>query len=86
MKLSIKYYPKLPKRKWMLIREGGSYDQHAHFLCKKDAENVRKLIDANKYPYNKKYKIPMQRILTKEEYKKLDKKCRYININKGVKK
>lgn len=44
MKLTIRYYPKLPKRKWMLIREGGSYDQHAHFLCKKDAENVRRLM------------------------------------------
>ncbi|WP_257875740.1 hypothetical protein [Anaerococcus sp. Marseille-P3625] len=41
MKLTIRYYPKLPKRKWILIREGGAYEQHAHFLCKKDAENVR---------------------------------------------
>lgn len=54
MNLTIKYYPKLPKRKWILIREGGAYEQHAHFLCKKDAENVRRLIDGNKYPYNKK--------------------------------
>lgn len=71
MKLTIKYYPKLPKRKWILIREGGAYEQHAHFLCKKDAENVRRLIDGNKYPYNKKYKIAMQRILTEEEFKNL---------------
>lgn len=48
------------------------------FLCKKDAENVRRLIDGNKYPYNKKYKIAMQRILTEEEFKKLNKKQRYI--------
>lgn len=84
MKLTIKYYPKLPKRKRMLIREGGSYDQHAHFLCKKDAENVRKLIDSGKYPYNKKYKIAMQRLLTEEEFKKLRKKQRYYNVKKGV--
>lgn len=44
MKLTIIYYPKLEKRKRILIREGGAYEQHAHFLCKKDAENVRKLI------------------------------------------
>lgn len=84
MKLTIKHYPKLPKRKWMLIREGGAYEQHANFLCKKDAENVRKLIDSNRYPYNKKYKIAMQRILTEEEFKKLKKKQKYINVNKGV--
>ena len=86
MKLTIKYYPKLPKRKWILIREGGAYEQHAHFLCKKDALNVRRLIDGNKYPYNKKYKIAMQRILTEEEFKKLRKKQRYFNVNKGIKK
>lgn len=83
MKLTIKYYPKLPKRKRMLIRENGAYDQHAHFLCKKDAENVRRLIDCGKYPYNKKYKIAMQRLLTEEEFKKLRKKPRYYCINKG---
>ena len=84
MKLTIKYYPKLPKRKWMLIREGGAYEQHAHFLCKKDALNVRRLIDSNKYPYNKKYKLAMQRILT-EEFKKLRKKQRYYNVGKKIK-
>ena len=84
MKLTIKYYPTLPKRKWILIREGGAYEQHAHFLCKKDAENVRRLIDSGKYPYNKKYKLAMQRIMTEEEFKKLDKKQRYHNVNNGI--
>lgn len=84
MKLRIRYYPKLPKRKRMLIREGGAYEQHAHFLCKKDAENVRRLIDCGKYPYNKKYKIAMQRLLTEEGFKKLKKKQRYCNVNKGI--
>ena len=79
MKLTIRYYPKLPKRKWILIREGGAYEQHAHFLCKKDAIKCRNLIDSNKYPYNKKYKIAMQRILTEEEFKKLNRKPRYYN-------
>lgn len=84
MKLTIRYYPKLPKRKRILIRVGGAYEQHAHFLCKKDAENVRRLIDTNKYPYNKKYKLAMQRILTEEEFKKLRKKQRYYNVNNGI--
>lgn len=82
MKLTIKYYSKLPKRKWLLIREGGAYEQHAHFLRKKDAIKCRNLIDANKYPYNKKYKLAMKRILTEEEFKKLNKKQRYYNQNK----
>lgn len=69
----------------MLIREGGAYDQHAHFLCKKDAENVRRLIYSGKYPYNKKYKIAMQRLLTEEEFKKLRKKPRYYNVGKKIK-
>lgn len=54
------------------------------FYAKKDAEIVRRLIDRNKYPYNKKYKLAMQRILTEEEFKKLNKKQRYYNVNKGV--
>lgn len=70
MKLIIKYYPKLPKRKWILIRDGGSYEQRAHFLCKKYALNVKRLIDGNKFSYNKKYKLAMKRILTEEEFKK----------------
>ena len=84
MKLTIKYYSKLPKRKWLLKREGGAYEQHAHFLCKKDALNVRRLIDSKKYPYNKKYKIAMQRILTEEEFKSLNSKPMYRNVNKGI--
>lgn len=83
MKLTIKYCPKLPKRKRILIREGGAYEHHAQFLCKKDALNVRRLIDSNKYPYNKKYKLAMKRILTEEEFKNLKKKQRYYNVNKG---
>ena len=51
----------------------------------KDAENVRRLIDSNKYPYNKKYKIAMQRLLTEEEFKKLRKKQRYYNVGKKIK-
>lgn len=57
----------------MIIRKGETYNQHAYFLCKKDAQNVRRLIDSDKYPYNKKYKIAMQRLLTEEEFKKLRK-------------
>ena len=83
MKLSIIYYPKM-NRPWLLKREHGLYEQHAHFYTKKEALCCRRLIDACKYPREKKYRIAMQRILTEEEFKKLNKKQRYINQNCGV--
>ena len=43
-----------------------------------------KLIDAGKYPYCKDYKMAMQRLLTEEEFKRLRKKDRYFNSQKGV--
>lgn len=77
------YYPKM-NRPWLLKREHGEYSQHAHFFTKKEALCCRKLIDACKYPREKKYKIAMQRLLTEEEFKRLNKKQRYYNKNCGV--
>lgn len=73
MKLSIVYFPRL-NRKWLLKREGGAYEQHAHFFTKKEAVECRKLIEAEKFPRQKKYRIVMARILTDEEFKRLNKK------------
>ena len=83
MKLSIIHFPKMA-RCWLLKRENGEYRQHAHFYTKKEAELCRKLIDRRKYPREKKYIYPMQRILTDEEFKNLQKKQRYFNPQKGV--
>lgn len=83
MKLSIIHYPKMHRQR-LLKREYGDYSQHAHFYTRKEALECRKLIDMNKYPREKKYKIAMQRILTEDEFKRLDKKQRYRNINKGL--
>lgn len=85
MKLSIYYYPKM-NRAWLLKREQGSYAQHAHFYTKKEALECRKLIDCKRYPREDKYKIAMKRLLTEEEFKSLNKKQRYCNVNKGLKK
>lgn len=84
MKISIKYKPKCEERPWLVVRVGGSYEQHAHLKTKTDALKVRNLIDVGKYPYCKDYKIAMQRLLTEEEFKKLDKKQRYFNCKKKV--
>lgn len=83
MQLSIIYYPKM-NRPRLLKREHGEYSQHAHFYTKKEALCCRKLIDACKYPREEKYRIAMQRLLTDEEFKKLNKKERYFNQNCGV--
>ena len=83
MKLSIVYLPNL-NRPWLLKREHGEYSQHAHFYTKKEALCCRKLIDANKFPRDKKYRIAMQRLLTDEEYKGLNKKSRFYKKNCGV--
>lgn len=85
MKISIKYLKYL-ERPWLIKRVNGTYEQHAHCFTKKDAEKIRQLIDINKYPYSKEYKTAMQRILTEEEFKNLDKKQRYYNLQRGVRK
>ncbi|WP_100065123.1 hypothetical protein [Miniphocaeibacter massiliensis] len=82
MNLSIIHTPKL-ERPYLLKREHGEYKQHAHFHTREMAEKCRRLIDNNKYPYSKELKIAVQRILTEEEFKKLNKKERYYNVNKG---
>ncbi|MDD7319288.1 MAG: hypothetical protein PUG74_11550 [Prevotellaceae bacterium] len=82
MKLEIKFKPTCEERPWLIKRVGGKYEQHAHLRTKKDALKVRNLIDCGKYPYNKKYKIAIQRLLTEEEFKSLDKKDRYFNRRK----
>ena len=84
MNLSIIFLGNL-ERPWLLRREEGEYEQHSHFFTKKDAEKCRRLIDNSIYPYSKDYKKAMQRILTEEEFKKLRKKPRYYNPNKGIK-
>lgn len=84
MKLSIKHYPHM-ERCWLLKREHGDYSQHAHFYTKKEAMTCRRLIDCNRYPRDKKYRIAMQRLLTKEEYSNLNKKDYYYNVQKGAK-
>lgn len=84
MRLSILYKPGCGDRPWLIKREGGSYDQHAHMHTKKDALRVRQIIDAEKYPYCKEYKTAVQRLLSEEEFKKLHKKQRYFNSQRGL--
>lgn len=84
MWLTILYKPGCDDRPWLIKREGGSYDQHAHMHTKKDAETVRRIVDAGKYPYCREYKTAIQRLLSEEEFKRLHKKQRYFNSQKGL--
>ena len=82
MNLIIKFKPRCDERPWLIVREGGEYSQHAHLRTKKEALKVRNLIDRWVYPYNKNYKTAIQRLVTEEEFKSLDKKDRYFNRRK----
>lgn len=82
MNLIIKFKPRCDERPWLIVREDGEYSQHAHMRTKKEALKVRNLIDRWVYPYNKNYKVAVQRLLTEEEFKSLDKKDRYFNRRK----
>lgn len=83
MQLSILYKPGCGDRPWLIKREDGIYEHHAHMHTKKNALRVRQIIDAGKYPYCREYKIAVQRLLTEEEFKKLQKRQRYFNSQKG---
>lgn len=83
MKLSIIELPNL-SRPWLLKREHGKYEQHAHFHTEKAAKKCRALIDARKYPYSEEFLVAMRRILTDQEMNRLRRKQHYTNINKGA--
>ncbi|MGO1580735.1 MAG: hypothetical protein ACTHWZ_04935 [Peptoniphilaceae bacterium] len=83
MVLEIKYLKNL-ERPWLIKRSDGEYSQHSHMKKKREAEKVKHLIEIKKYPENNIYKKAMQRLLTEEEFKSLNKKQRYININNKI--
>ena len=85
MQLTILYKPGCGDRPWLIKREGGAYEQHAHLHTKKDALRVRQIIDAGKYPYCREFKTAVQRLLSEEEFKRLHKKQRYFNSQRGPK-
>ena len=83
IKLSIRKLGGKMERPWLIVREHGAYEQHAHMHTRRDAESVRRLIDCGRYPHCREYKVAMQRLLSEEEFKALDKKQRYFNPQRG---
>jgi hypothetical protein len=78
LELKIEKYDNF-ERSFLLKRSDGEYEQHCHFKTKKEALKVKNLIEINKYPKNKDQKYAMQRLLSEEEFKNLDKKDKYHN-------
>ena len=85
IKLSIRRLSGRMDRPWLIVRKHGDYGQHAHMHTRRDADAVRRLIDSGRYPHCKEYKTAMQRLLSEEEFKMLDKKPRYFNPQRGPK-
>ena len=64
-------------RPWLIYREGGRYDQHAHCETKEDAQRIKKLIACRRYPQKPRHRIAVERLLTEEEIRQLNRKPRY---------
>ena len=66
---------------YVVIRIGGTYDQHSHFRNKSGARKIIELLTHNQLPTKKYFKDAAKRLLTEEEYKQLKggKKQKYYN-------
>lgn len=71
-------------RDYVVIRVNGEYEQHSHFKSKSGARKMIELIEHNKLPDKKYFRIAAKRLLTEEEYDSLvgSKKQKYYNVNK----
>ena len=69
----------------VVIREGGTYEQHSHFRTYSGAKKIIELIQHNKMPTKKYFIKAAKRLLTEEEFENLQgtNKQKYHNVNKG---
>ncbi len=84
MLLEIRYI-KNYDRPWLIKRVDGNYNQHSHLKSKKDAIKVKEMIEINKFPIKKDQQLAVQRLLTDDELRRLNRKQKYININNYIK-
>jgi len=83
----IEFYIKRTSRDYIVIRKNGEYSQHAHISTINGCNRLIYLIDNNLLPTSKYLQDSCRRLLTEDEYTKLkQKKQRYYNVNKGVRK
>lgn len=71
------------KPDFIVIRIGGSYEQHGHFKTREGAEKIINLIKSNKLPKNKYFRDAAKRLLTEREFENLkEPKPRYYNVGR----
>ena len=84
--MDIDFTIKQNSRGYILIRENGDYEQHAHLKDEATCHTLIKLIKNNKLPTSSYLRGSCIRLLDEEEYAMLkEKKQKYYNVNKGVK-
>ena len=80
IELDIEVYDNFTKP-YLLKRVDGTYEQHCHFENKQDALDCIHIIQNGLSPKNKKQAKQLKRLLTDEEFKRLNKKEKYYNQN-----
>ena len=80
IELSIEVYDNF-KKPYLLKRINGTYKQHCHFENEQDALDCIHIIHNGLSPKDKKQVKQIKRLLTDEEFKKLNKKQKYYNQN-----
>lgn len=72
-------------RGYVVIRDNGLYEQHAHLSTMNGCRLLMSFVKQNRMPNSKYLQVSCARLLTEEEYKTLKpKKQQYVNVNKGV--
>lgn len=73
-------------RDYVIIRDGGTYDQHGHIRNRRTVNQLIRYIELGKLPTSRYLRECARRLLTDEEYNNLQDKRKdyYINVNKGV--
>lgn len=71
---------------YIVRRVDGEYSQHAHLSSMKGCKLLIRLIHTNTLPSSRYLQESCRRLLSEDEYKRLRKKQRYYNVNKGINK
>lgn len=85
--ITIKFEVRETSRDYIVIRVGGEYSQHAHIKTKQGVRELLYLIEKKWLPRSEYLKESCRRLLTEDEFMELkQKKQRYYNVNKGIRK
>jgi hypothetical protein len=82
----VRFTIKKTSHDYVVIRIGGEYSQHAHFHRASGARKIIELLIHNKMPTKRYFVKAAKRLLTDEEFEKLQgcKKQKYYNQSRRV--